>query len=107
MKLRFTRSETDPNHYLKVVNDRPFILAPYEDDLFLTGADPLICRSKRELDSEYGMINCKSVTTSQILTFKKLYGNDVGPDLGNASEFHKLIRVDVLGELSSGHMFCS
>ena len=41
------------------------------------------------------------------LNFQKLYGNDVGPDLGNASEFLKLIRVDVLGELSSRHMICS
>jgi len=70
MKLRFTRSETDPNHYPKVVDDRPLILVPYEDDLFLTGADPLICRSKRELDSACGMINCKPVTTSRILTFR-------------------------------------
>ena len=70
MKLRFTRSETDPNHYPKVVDDRPLIPAPYEDDLFLTGADPLICRSKRELDSRCGIINCKPVTTSRILTFR-------------------------------------
>ena len=89
------------------MDDIPLIPAPYEDDLFLTGADPLICRSKRELDFEYGMINCNHVTTSRILTFKKLYGNDVGPDLGNASEFHKLIRVYVLGQLLLGHMFCS
>ena len=41
------------------------------------------------------------------LNFQKLYGSDVGPNLGNASESHKLIRVDVLGELSSGHIFCS
>ena len=70
MKLRFTRSETDPNHYPKVVDDRPLIPAPYEDDLFLTGADPLTCRSKRELDSKCGMINCKPVTASRILTFR-------------------------------------
>ena len=70
MKLRFTRSETDPNLYPKVVDDRPLIPAPSEDELFLTGANPLICRSKRELDSECGMINCKPVTTSRILTFK-------------------------------------
>lgn len=57
MKLRFTRSETDPN-LPKVMDDRPLVPAPYEDDLFLTGADPLICRSKRELDFECGMINC-------------------------------------------------
>ena len=41
------------------------------------------------------------------LNFQKLYGSDVGLDLGNASEFHKPIRVDVLGELLSGHMFCN
>ena len=70
MKLRFTRSETDLNHYPKVVDDRPLIPAPYEDNLFLTGIDPLICRSKRELDSGCGMINCKPVTTSRILTFR-------------------------------------
>ena len=41
------------------------------------------------------------------LNFQKLYGSDVEPDLGNASEFHKLIRIDVLGEPPSEHMFCS
>ena len=56
MKLRFNRSETIPNHYLKVVDDKPLILAPYVDKLFLTGADPLICRSKMELD--FGHMFC-------------------------------------------------
>jgi len=41
------------------------------------------------------------------LSFQKLYDDDAEPDLGNASEFHKLICIDVLGELPSGHMFCS
>ena len=41
------------------------------------------------------------------LNFQKLYGSDVRPDLGNASEFHKLIHVDVHGELPSRHMFYS
>ena len=41
------------------------------------------------------------------LDFQKLYGSDVGLDLGNASEFQKLIHVDVLGEPPSKHMFCS
>jgi len=41
------------------------------------------------------------------LNFQKLYGSDVGLDLGNAFEFQKLIRVDVLGEPMSEHMFCS
>ena len=69
MKLRFTRSEDDPNHCSKVVDDRSLIPAPSEDELFLTGADPLICKSKRELDSRCGMIHCKPVTTLRILTF--------------------------------------
>jgi len=34
------------------------------------------------------------------LNFQKLYGSDVGPNSGNASESHKLIHVNVLGELS-------
>ncbi len=52
------------------MDDKPLIPAPYEDDLFLTGANPLICRSKRELDLGCGMINCNLVTTSRILTFR-------------------------------------
>jgi len=91
MKLIFTRSESDPKHCLKVVDDRPLILAPYEDDLFLIGADPLICKSKRELDSRVGRVNCRLVTTSMDLNFQKLCGRDTRPDLGNASEFLKLI----------------
>jgi len=70
MKLRFTRSETNANHYLKDVDDRPLILEPHKNDLFFTGAGPFICKSKRELISECGMINCKPVTTSRILTFR-------------------------------------
>lgn len=41
------------------------------------------------------------------LNFQKLYGSDVELDLGNASEFQKLIRIDVLGEPPSEHLFCS
>ena len=41
------------------------------------------------------------------INFQKLYGSDVEPDLGNASEFHKLNHVDVLGKLLSGHMCCN
>jgi len=53
MKLRFTRSEFDPNLYFKVENDKPLILVLYVDDLFLTDADPLIHKCKRELASEF------------------------------------------------------
>ena len=55
MKLRFTRSEANPNLYFMVENDRPLILVLNVDDLFLTGADPLIHQSKRELASEFEM----------------------------------------------------
>lgn len=55
MKLRFTRSEANLNLYFKVENDRPLILVLYVDDLFLTGADPLIHQCKRELASEFEM----------------------------------------------------
>jgi len=93
MKLRLTRSEVDPNHCSKVVDDRPLIPTPSEDDLFLLGADPLICKSKRELDSRFGMVNNKPATTSMELNFQKLCGRDTGPDLGNAFEFQKPIQA--------------
>jgi len=101
MKLGFTRSEVDPNLYLKVEDDKPLILVLYVDDLFLTGAYPFIHKCKRELASEFemknqglevwqkpreiflsqvkyvvkilkrfGMMDCKLVTTSRILTFR-------------------------------------
>ena len=55
MKLGFTRSEADLNLYFKVENDRPLILVLYVDDLFLTGANPLIRQCKRELASNFEM----------------------------------------------------
>eukprot|EP00253_Pinus_taeda_P032538 PITA_32538 len=79
IKLGFTRSEADPNLYFKVEDDKPLILVLYVDDLFLTGADPLIHKY------------CKPVTTPMDLNFKKLCGSAVGPVLGNASEYRQLI----------------
>eukprot|EP00253_Pinus_taeda_P001609 PITA_01609 len=38
-----------------VENDKPLILVLYVDDLFLTGADPLVHKCKRELASEFEM----------------------------------------------------
>jgi len=55
MKLGFMRSKADMNLYFKVENDRPLILVLYVDDLFLTGADPLIHHCKRELAFEFEM----------------------------------------------------
>jgi len=39
MKLRFNKSEADPNHCLKAMDDRHPIPAPSEDELFQTGVD--------------------------------------------------------------------
>ncbi len=55
MKLGFTRSETDPNLYFRVEDDKPLILVLYVDDLFLTNAYRLIHKCKRELASEFEM----------------------------------------------------
>jgi len=55
MKLGFTRNDVDPNLYFKVEKDMPLILVLLVDDLFLTGADPLIYHCKRELASELEM----------------------------------------------------
>ena len=55
MKLGFTRSNADPNLYFKVVKEKPLILMLCVDDLFLTGADPLIHQCKRELVVEFEM----------------------------------------------------
>ena len=55
MKLAFTWSNVDPNLYFKVDREKPLILVLYVDDLFLTGANPLIHLCKRELASEFEM----------------------------------------------------
>ena len=55
MKLGFTQSNADPNTYFKVVKGKPLILVLYVDDLFLTGADPLIHQYKRHLVAEFKM----------------------------------------------------
>ena len=55
MRLGFTRSNADPNLYFKVDREKPLILVLCVDDLFLTGADPLIHQCKRELVAEFEM----------------------------------------------------
>ena len=57
MKLEFNRSEANLNLYFKVEDDKPLIRVLYVDDLFLTGADPLIHKCTRELASEFEMKN--------------------------------------------------
>ena len=55
MKLGFTCSNACPNLYFKVDRDKPLILVLYVDDLFLSGADPLIHQCKMELAAEFEM----------------------------------------------------
>jgi hypothetical protein len=55
MSLGFTKSKTDSNLYLKVVDGGPMILLSYVDDLFLTGDEKLITESKRKLVAEFEM----------------------------------------------------
>eukprot|EP00253_Pinus_taeda_P012082 PITA_12082 len=59
MSVGFTRSEADreanPNLYFKVEDDKPLIVVLYVDDLFLIGANRLILKCKRELDSDFEM----------------------------------------------------
>eukprot|EP00253_Pinus_taeda_P012595 PITA_12595 len=74
------------------------ILTSSEDDFFLTGADPLICKSKRELDSIFGMIGAKNLlrylrgTISHGLRYTtgnvKLhdYSNSLGRQCGGSQE---------------------
>ena len=55
MKLGFTCSNAEPNLYFKVDSEKPLILVLYVDNLFMTGADPLIHQCKRELTVEFEM----------------------------------------------------
>ena len=53
--MAFTKSEADPNLYLKVVEDEPVILLLYVDDLFLTGNEKQIMERKKKLAEEFEM----------------------------------------------------
>jgi hypothetical protein len=53
--LGLTKSITDPNLYIKIVQNHPVILVLYVDDLFLTGEENLIAQTKRELSTEFEM----------------------------------------------------
>jgi hypothetical protein len=55
MSFKFTKSDVDPNLYYKVVYGDPLILVLYVDNMFLTGAEWLIIRCKRELALELEM----------------------------------------------------
>jgi hypothetical protein len=53
MSLVSTKNDANPNLYHKVVYDDSFILVLYVHNMFLTGAEWLIFRCKRELNSEF------------------------------------------------------
>ena len=53
--LGLTKSITDPNLYIKIVQNHPVILVLYVDDLFLIGEENLIAQTKRELSTEFEM----------------------------------------------------
>jgi hypothetical protein len=55
MHVLIAKSHVDPNLYYKVVNNAPVILLSYVDDLFLTGAEPLIIQCKKELATKFDM----------------------------------------------------
>jgi hypothetical protein len=55
MRLGFSKSYVDPYPYYKFVNDAHVIRLLYVDDLFSTGAKPLIIQCKRELASKLDM----------------------------------------------------
>jgi hypothetical protein len=55
MSLGFTKSKSYSNLYFKVMNDEPFILLLYVDELFLTGEENLIIECKKKLVAEFEM----------------------------------------------------
>lgn len=53
--MGFVKSEANPNLYCLMVEDEPFILVLYVDDLFLTGSSLFIEDYKRNLAAEFDM----------------------------------------------------
>jgi hypothetical protein len=53
--LGFTKSKYDSNLYFKVMNDYPFILLLYMDDLFLNGEENIITDCKKKIATEFKM----------------------------------------------------
>jgi hypothetical protein len=55
MRLGFTKSSVDPNHYFKVVDDGPVILLLYVDGMFLIGVENIMLECNRKLVVEFEM----------------------------------------------------
>ena len=47
--MGFTKSNVDPNLYMKIMDDKPVILLLYVDDLFLIGNEKQIKDCKKNL----------------------------------------------------------
>ena len=61
--IGFTKSKSDPNLYMKIMDDEPVILLLYVDDLFLTRNEKRIKDCKKNLAKEFemkyiGLIHC-------------------------------------------------
>jgi hypothetical protein len=55
MSLGFTKSKVDSNLYFKFMNDDPYILLLYVDDLFLNGEENIIIDCKKKLIENFEM----------------------------------------------------
>jgi hypothetical protein len=55
MILGFTKSKSDPNLYLKIVDDGPVILLLYVDNIFLIGEENFITYCKKKLVAKFEM----------------------------------------------------
>jgi hypothetical protein len=53
--LGFSKSTTDPNIYIKIVQNHPIILVLYVDDFFLIGEENIIAHTMRDLSVEFEM----------------------------------------------------
>ena len=53
--LGFTKSKSNPNLYMKIMDDEPIILLLYVDDLFLTENEKQINDCKKKLAEEFKM----------------------------------------------------
>jgi hypothetical protein len=82
--MDFTKSEADPKLYLIQVGEDPLILVLYVDDLFLTGAEKLIAKCKRDLASEFEIadILTKSIIKGKFGYFRDKLGVAENTSLG-------------------------
>eukprot|EP00253_Pinus_taeda_P025150 PITA_25150 len=98
IELRFTRSDANPNLYLKVEDDNPLILVltdalfPRTRNLAKSTVDFAISgKYLVKILERFGMVDYKPITTPMELDFKKLCGSVARPVLRNSTEYRQLI----------------